>query len=357
MTTQKPINTIVLGATGYVAGELFRLLEGHPVLNLSAALSRSRSGDTIGDIFPHLTSTHHDICLTPLESLIDHLDGDGPLAVFSAMPHMHSARHIDALFAESQKRECKLYCVDLSADFRLRNATEFEAVYGTPHLAPERFSDFHFGLPDLSPDTDLHGVAQPGCFTTAVTLAAAGLIQANLTTEPICVSAVTGSTGSGRTPTVGTHHPERHGGFRAYKALEHRHAHEMRRLLQDISPDGLEPSLNFVPHSGPFARGIHATVFASLADSMSTEELTNTINEVFANSPFVTAQAGPISLKDVVGTNYCRIGVAVEGRNAVIFSCIDNLTKGSAGGAIQWMNRLVGINPTSGLTQPALGWN
>ena len=357
MTQQGPIETLVIGSTGYVAGELFRLLESHPVLKLTAALSRSRNGDSLSDIFPHLHGTHEGITVGPIDSAREHLSDSGPLAVFSALPHTHSANHIDALLTAADTSSRDLFCVDLSADFRLRNAMEFADVYNTTHPAPNRFDDFHFGLPDLSADTKLRAVAQPGCFTTAVTLGAAGLVQADLNSGPISVAAVTGSTGSGRTPTAGTHHPESHGGFRAYKPLDHRHTHEMRRLLKDISPHNAEPILRFVPHSGPFARGIHATLFATLKEAMNADDLANALGEVFANSPFVTVQTGPVSLKDVVGTNYCRIGVETKGTEAVVFSCIDNLTKGSAGGAIQWMNRLIGVDPTTGLTQPALGWN
>lgn len=357
MNANATIDTIVLGSTGYVAGELFRLLASHPNLQLTSALSRSRNGETIADIFPHLHGTHESIRVGAIENAASSLEGVGPLAVFSAMPHTHSARHIDALMKAAKTSDREVFIVDLSADFRLSCASEFESVYDSTHEAPERFDEFHFGLPDLPPDTDLRAVAQPGCFTTAVSLGCAGILSNDLTTGPISIAAVTGSTGSGRTPTAGTHHPERHGGYRAYRPLAHRHTHEMRRILADIAPCGEAPTLRFVPHSGPFARGIHATIFATLKNETSDESVVSSLSQFFAKSPFVDVQVGPVSLKDVVGTNYCRIGVSTEGRELVIFSCIDNLTKGSAGGAVQWMNRLLGLDVRTGLTAPALGWN
>jgi N-acetyl-gamma-glutamyl-phosphate reductase len=247
--------------------------------------------------------------------------------------------------------------VDLSADFRLPSVAHYEEVYGGSHGAPDRYDAFTCALPDLEAHTPSGPVAHPGCFTTAVTLACAPAHVGGLASGPFRVAAVTGSTGSGRNPSPTTHHPERHGSLKAYLPLHHRHAPEMSMLLARVRDGGDEPEVLFVPHSGPFARGIHATVHVELARAMTTEQLLALYTKFYADAPFVSVSDQPPVLKEVIGTNRCRIGVAASGSHGVVFSVIDNLTKGAAGGAVQWMNRLCGFEPDAGLRLPALGWN
>ena len=258
------------------------------------------------------------------------------------------------LLSKAESAESQVHLVDLSADFRHRSSQAFENIYDEPHGAPQRIEQFECGLPELVSTQPAKHVSHPGCFTTATILACAPLAKGNLGDGEFFVSAVTGSTGSGRDASAGTHHPERHGNLTAYKPLVHRHAPEMEMLLGALSSQN--PKVNFVPHSGPFARGIHATVHTKLREPMGQSELLALYEYFYRDSPFVAIQEAPPRLKDVVGSNRCHLFVTSQGRDVVVLSVIDNLIKGAAGGAMQWMNRLCGLDHATGLQTPSLGW-
>ena len=230
----------------------------------------------------------------------------------------------------------------------------WESVYGRGHGAPELLGDFSSGLPEHSDNVSTPHIGHPGCFATATLLATVPLIRSGLTEAEVFVSGITGSTGSGRDPQPGTHHPERNSNLYAYKALAHRHAPEMAGLTSQAS--GRETNVRFVPHSGPFARGIHVTVQAKTIADVSEKQLREVFESAYATSPFVQIASGAPKLKNVVASNFCHIGVATDGDSVVVMSVIDNLVKGAAGGAVQWMNRLWGLPETAGLTACAPGW-
>jgi N-acetyl-gamma-glutamyl-phosphate reductase len=373
------VPVVILGAGGYVGGELLRLLAFHPRLQLAAAVSGSQAGEPIASVFPHLSGVYARTTFAPAsdpEALV--ATGDDPtrpLAVFAALPHGRSAATVDALLTAGERAGRAIALVDLSADFRLADPAVYAEVYGRPHAAPERLASFHCGLPDLGLGRPAGPVAHPGCFTTAVTLAAWPLLAMGLASPRLVASAVTGSTGSGREPAPGTHHPDRHGDMKAYAPLSHRHRVEMERLLgralrvwgagsgapftdaelDHDAPNGVEVA--FIPHSGPFARGIHATVVGRLREAVATEELVARFAALYQATPFVSVAATPPRLKEVVGTNRCHLGIATRGREVVVTSVIDNLVKGAAGGAVQWMNRLLGLPDATGLEIPGLGWS
>ena len=348
------IPVVVLGSGGYVAGELLRLLSGHPVMRLRAAVSRSKTGTRIAEAFPHLAGVWPAETFVSADAVDALLDTDGPVALFSCLPHGQAARILDGLMTSAEGARANMKVVDLSADFRLPDAAAWAEVYGESHGAPERCPSFSCAIPELEPSAPSEHVAHPGCFTTAVTLACAPLVALGLASPPYRVSAVTGSTGSGAKPSETTHHPSRFGNLKAYRPLIHRHAPEMEMLLGRLG--GPAPEVRFVPHSGPFARGIHATVHVDLAHPMDTAALADAYAAFYADAPFVGVSATPPALKEVVGTNRCRIGVAATGTSAVVMSVIDNLVKGAAGGAIQWMNRLCDLDESSGLELAGLGW-
>lgn len=363
---------LILGGTGYVSGELLRLLASHPRLRVRAVLSTRQAEVPVEEAFPHLRGAFPELHFGALETLPTLLaqlqaDADGqPLAVFAAGPHGASAGMIDRVLAEAESRMLPIHLVDLSADFRFPDAEQYREIYGVPHGAPHRLSAFWSGLPEHgawsraagggepSPSHTFQHVAHPGCFTTAVTLASVPLLKLDLIEPWLNVSAVTGSTGSGRTPTSGTHHPERNDNFYGYKALSHRHEPEMRRLIGQST--GQQCDVAFIPHSGPFSRGIHATVQARLKEPLDAKEVSTRLAEFYRHAPFVSVQQEPPRLRDVVTTNRCGLAVATRGHSLVVFSVIDNLVKGAAGGGIQWMNRLLGLNETLGLQQPGVGW-
>ena len=348
------INAVVLGASGYVGGELLRLINDHPNFILAAAVSNSQAGRPIAETFRHLSQALAGADFVGRDNWLDAIDNNSKLALFSAAPHGASAAIIAAALTTAKARNLTLHIVDSSADFRFKEQNTWESIYGEQHGAPELLSQFSCAVPEHLDSIDTPHVGHPGCFATASLLATVPLIRSGLTDAEVFISGVTGSTGSGRGPQAGTHHPERNSNMYAYKPLAHRHAPEVAGLATAAS--GRQTKVHFVPHSGPFARGIHVTLQAKATSAVTEEQLRNVYIEAYANSPFVEVVAATPKLKNVVASNMCHIGVATDGDSIVVMSVIDNLVKGAAGGAVQWMNRLWGLPETAGLTATAPGW-
>ena len=353
---QDPGPTLVLGGSGYVAGECLRLLAGHPFFRDVRPVTTSRGGESVGLVFPHLEGA--DLATTVFQTLDEALasvpDG-GRLSVLAATPHGATAGLVDRLMTEARRRALDLRVVDLSADFRFQDASTYRAIYGRDHEAPHRLADFRCGIPEWSPGPAGRFLAHPGCFTTAAVLAVAPFWKARVVEPEVFVSAVTGSSGSGRQPGPGTHHPERRSDLRAYSPLGHRHEAEMSRLLGAIA-GGEAPQVAFVPHSGPFVRGIHATVHLRLTRELDPREAVALAREAYQEAPLVTVRDEPPRLADVVGTSRAALGVFARQRTLVVTSVLDNLAKGAAGGGIQWLNRQHGLPDDTGLRQPGIGW-
>lgn len=348
------IPTVIIGASGYVGGELLRLIAGHPNFELRAAVSDSAAGKPIGELFGHLASAFDEHTFVAHKDWLDHVDSDSDLALFSAAPHGASAAVIATAIAACEKRGINVHVVDSSADFRFAAQDDWEAIYKAEHGAPQLLRDFFCAVPEHAADIDVAHVGHPGCFATASTLATVPLIQSGLTEAEVFISGVTGSTGSGKSPVAGTHHPERNSNFYAYKPLAHRHAPEVAALAEAAS--GRTTTVHFVPHSGPFARGIHVTLQAKATSPISEAELREVYEKAYADAPFVRIVDGTPRIKNVVASNQCHIGVATDGDTVVVMAAIDNLVKGAAGGAMQWMNRLWDLPETAGLDMPAPGW-
>jgi N-acetyl-gamma-glutamyl-phosphate reductase common form len=348
------VPAVVLGATGYVGGELLRLVATHPLFDLVAAVSESRAGQPVPDTFPHLASAVDNANFAAHDAWLESIPAGSPLALFSAAPHGASAAMIAKVLEQAKDRDIGVRVVDVSADFRYRDAEAYESVYGIAHGAPQLLGDFVCAVPEHLAGTDTQHVAHPGCFATAILLAAVPLLRSGLVSPELFITGITGSTGSGRTPRPGTHHPERHGNLYAYKALAHRHAPEITNLAEAAS--GTRAGINFVPHSGPFARGIFASVQAKATGGISTEQVRESFESLYADAPFVRIVEGSPKLKNVVASNMAEVGIAVSGDTVVAMSAIDNLVKGAAGGAMQWMNRLFGQPDTAGLTGIPPGW-
>lgn len=348
-----PVPAAIIGATGYVGGELLRLVAGHTGLELTAAVSTSKVGERVSASFPHLARALGEQSFTGANTWLDSIPDGSRLAVFSAAPHGAAAAMIERLLEQAAAKALDVRVVDASADFRFPDQAGFEAIYG-PHGAPGLLEHFTSGLPEHTEGVPAGHVGNPGCFATAMLLAVVPLLATGLTTEVFAASGITGSTGSGKNPTATTHHPERHSNLFAYKPLAHRHAPEVVALAKAAT--GRDARLHFVPHSGPFARGIHMTVFAETTSDVTADTLRQRLAETYADADFVDVVAGMPRLKDVVASNFARLGVAVEGRQLVVTVVIDNLVKGAAGGAVQWMNRLLGLPETTGLLAPAPAW-
>ncbi len=348
------INAVILGASGYVGGELLRLLAAHPQFDVVAAVSDSRRGSAIGETYANLAAAFKDRVFSGREEWLDALEPGSRLALFSAAPHGASAPTIAEALEKAAIKELEVHVVDSSADFRYASAADYEAVYGSAHAAPELLPEFSCAVPEHLPSTATAHVGHPGCFATAVLLASVPLVRSGLAESELFVTATTGSTGSGRSPQAGTHHPERHSNLYAYKPLEHRHAPEIAGLAE--SATGSAVKVHFVPQSGPFARGIYATVHARAKGTVSPALLGEAFAAAYAEAPFIDVVAGTPRLKSVVASNRCQIGIATDAESIVVMSAIDNLVKGAAGGAVQWMNRLWGVPETAGLLAAAPGW-
>jgi N-acetyl-gamma-glutamyl-phosphate reductase len=348
----------VLGGSGYVGGELLRLLAGHPVFRVVGVVSESRTEMPVVAGFPHLRGTSLDgLRFRGFEAAGALVSEHAALGLFSALPHGESAPRVDALLSLAEGAGCALRAVDLSADFRHRDPARYAAIYGQPHGAPARLAEFTCALPELTNETPRF-VAHPGCFTTAATLALVPLVAGGWIEPRATVVAITGSTGAGRTPTATTHHPERRSNLFAYSPLAHRHEPEMRALVATAARTDAEPEISFVPHAGPFARGIHATITADLVRPASSEEIRSAVSFFYGrlSSSFVTVLDAPPHLQGVVGTNRCDLHFTVRGSQLIAFSVLDNLVKGAAGGGVQWMNRLFSLPESAGLVLPGLGW-
>ncbi|MBS0367369.1 MAG: N-acetyl-gamma-glutamyl-phosphate reductase [Proteobacteria bacterium] len=350
----EPIPVVVLGGTGYIAGELLRLLAGHPRFAVTAIMSDSQPGTAVAEAFPHLAPAYAQTRFSSQAEVQQLLCAGKAAAVFGAAPHGVSAGLIDALLTAAGNAGAAPRVVDVSADFRFRDAEAYAQVYQHAHGAPGRLAQFTCALPEHLAASPTPHIAHPGCFATAILLASVPLLAAGLVGTDLFVSGVTGSTGSGRKPVEGTHHPLRNSDLYSYGVLHHRHAPEVAACARAAC--GVAANFHFVPHSGPFARGIHVTVQASLKRPADTAAVIAALTQFYAGAPFVRVGNRAPHVKEVATSNYAQLSATVA-QGAVAVTCaIDNLNKGAAGGAVQWMNRLFGLPETAGLTAPASGW-
>ena len=349
---QRP--AFILGGTGYVSGELLRLLAAHPYFTVAGILSDSQPGERVAKAFPHLAAAYPELTFIDEATFTQRLCAAGESALFGAAPHGVSATLIDRLLSAAHAAGAQPKVVDISADYRFSDVEAYAKVYKHAHAAPARQAEFTCAAPEHVRELRTAHVAHPGCFATATLLATVPLMQLGIAEPQVFVSGVTGSTGAGRSPTAGTHHPQRHSDLYSYNALAHRHAPEVEGIVANLT--GVRPHLAFVPHSGPFARGIHLTAQAKLAQPSTTAAVLAAFREFYAGQPFVRVLDEAPRVKDVATSNYAHLSAATDGQSVAVMVAIDNLTKGAAGGAVQWMNRLCGYEQTTGLLATAPGW-
>lgn len=349
----RPIRVAILGASGFGAGELLRLLTQHPAAEVVALTSRSRPGAAVSEVHPHLRG-FYELTLAEAVDLERLLDAEQAV-IFSALPHGASAAALDGLLAEVEGRGAagRVRAIDLSGDLRLADAEVHARHYPHSPVLAERRRACVYGLPELERGR-LRGarlVANPGCLASAAILAAAPLARDGLV-GGLAIDAKTGSSGAGRQLKESTHHPTRHADFRAYRPLAHQHEPEILQALGD--PRGARLAVSFVAHSLPTARGIFATVHATLPEPAETAALARRYAEFYRASPFVRVVPESPTLQDVVGSNFCDLAVTARGRQVVALAALDNLVKGMAGVAIQNMNLMCGLPETTGLWSPSL---
>ncbi len=348
------VPTVVLGGSGYVAGELLRLLAVHPGFELAGVLSDSKPGQPVAGAFPHLAGAYPDTRFKSQPEIEAILVEAPAAAVLSAAPHGVAAPLIDSLLAVAERAGKRPRVVDISADFRYRSPEAYQAVYHHEHGAPRRLAEFTCALPEHLESLPTRHVAHPGCFASAILLASVPLLKLGLTAPTLYVSGITGSTGSGRKPVEGTHHPLRHSDVYSYGALTHRHVPEVVACARAAS--GVEADFSFVPSSGPFARGIHVTVQGSLRASLDSARVIAALRDYYSRAPFVRVLDEAPRVKNVVASNYAHLSAAANGRTVAVMCVLDNLTKGAAGGALQWLNRMFSLPEATGLELPAPGW-
>ena len=349
------IPAFVLGGSGYVAGELLRLIAAHPHFALAAVMSESQPGEAVAGAFPHLLSAYPLTRFSSQAEVQKMLCEAPQAAVFSAAPHGVSAGLIDTLLSAAEKAGRHPRVVDISADFRYSSAAAYAAVYPHAHGAPGAHRAVHLRAAGALGQARDAPRRSPGLLRDGdLARERAAARQSGSSRPALFVSGVTGSTGSGRKPVPGTHHPLRHGDLYSYSALVHRHVPEVAACARAAS--GVEAEFAFVPHSGPFARGIHVTVQAALSRPLDTEKLLDSLRAFYADAPFVRISEQAPRVKDVVASNHAHLSAVTMSGTVAVMCALDNLTKGAAGGALQWMNRMFALPESAGLTAPAPGW-
>ncbi|MFO8099699.1 MAG: N-acetyl-gamma-glutamyl-phosphate reductase [Salinibacter sp.] len=338
-TASPPARVGVLHGAGYVGGELLRLLAGHPHVALGAVTSRTFAGAPVGAAHASLRGQVDQAFVAP-----DALDAGALDALVVAAEHGQSMHLVPDLLDAGFEGPI----VDLSADFRFRDPSMYPTWFDEAHPAPGLLAEATYGLPEI--DDGLGGarlIANPGCYATGIALALAPLAASG---PPFTahVTALTGASGSGATPSTATHYPTRDGNVRPYKVLAHQHDPEVRQAL------GGHVDLQFVPASGPWTRGIWGTAqIEGLSESETT--VAEAFEALYADAPLVRCTPGVLpALQPTVGTPFCDLGWQVQGETLVVGFALDNLLKGAASQALQNLNRALDLPaPTGLLPQPA----
>ena len=316
----------IVGGGGYTAGELLRILAGHPETKLVFVQSKSQTGRAVTEVHPDLTG---EVILDFIDEISSDVD-----VIFLCSGHGKSK----AFLAENPIPE-NVKIIDLSSDFRLTEDREF-FVYGLPELNRARISE-------------ADRIANPGCFATAIQLALLPLAANQILDQEIHVHALTGSTGAGQQPTSTTHFSWRNNNASIYKPFAHQHLGEIRESLTQLDSDFTVP-INFLPLRGNFTRGIFASLY--LKSDLKADALNAIFSTYYKNHPFVHVVTTNPSLSQVINTNKCYLFVQKIDDKVLIISMIDNLVKGASGQAIQNMNLMFGLEETTGLRLKGSGF-
>jgi N-acetyl-gamma-glutamyl-phosphate reductase len=348
-TSPTPIRVAILGATGYGGVELLRWLTGHPAVEIVAASSESSAGKQLAQVYPHLSG----LALTLLPAAEARFAGD-PQVVFCALPNGQ------AMHLAPELLERGIAVIDLSADFRLRDAATYERFYKMPHVSAHLLAQAAYGIPELYREAISRArlVANPGCYPTSALLALTPLLRAGLiNAHGIIVDSKSGVSGVGRTALKTANlYAEVNEDVTAYGIGTHRHTPEIEQQLT-LAGAG-EAIITFTPHLIPMTRGIFTATYSTLAHPCATEELLACYRQAYAGSPFVKvldAETLPHT-KWCSGSNRAFVTARLDERSGrvITLSAIDNLGKGMAGQAVQNMNLLFGYPESLGLESPAL---
>ena len=330
------MRTAVIGATGYAGLEVLRLAGAHPELDVVVATGESNAGRRVGDHAPALAALYPELVFGAGESVFEHeLD-----VAFVALPHGKSQGVVPELRARGVR------VVDLGADFRLRDASDYDEWYGAAHTAPSLLSAAVYGLVERHREelVDAELIAVPGCYPTASSLALGPFLDRRLVAPTgVIVNALSGASGAGRATSERLHYARLASNAEAYGLLSHRHTVEIQR---EIGAEVL-----FTPHLVPVARGMLVTAYARLVSAFTSEAALEVLRETYAGDPFVVVTDEPPTLKDPVGSNLCFVSARVDQRTGwlVVMSSLDNLLKGAAGQALQAWNVATRRDETLGL--------
>lgn len=330
----------ILGASGYIGGEALRLLLGHPRVEVVAATSPSNAGQPVTRVHPHLLKLT-DLSFTAQLSVQEAIECD---AVFMALPHGGAIELVPDILAAGGKggpRGDGPLVFDMSGDFRIKDGTVFREYYGLERGPQGLAVQAAYGLTEWNREAirEARLVACPGCFPTGALLALTPLARAGLLDGPVVIDSKTGSSGSGKEPGEGTHHPTRAADFRAYGLFKHRHSPEIAQELNKWLPNSADDlNVVFTPHSAPMVRGIFTTAYVFPHKEVDKGELAAIYEEAYCKEHFVRLVDTP-RVAVVSHTNFCDLNAATDSKGVIIVtSAIDNLVKGGAGQAVQNLN-------------------
>jgi N-acetyl-gamma-glutamyl-phosphate reductase len=334
------IRVAILGASGYSALELMRILLRHPEVEITALTSRKTESLPVAQVHPSLNGLLH----LSLENLSAAEIAKRADCVFCCLPHGASASAVAELLPRGKK------VIDLSADYRLKNAAVYAEWYGLEHADPGRLPSAVYGLPEIYRERIQRAnlIANPGCYPTSAILALAPLLRAGaILPRGIIVDSKSGVSGAGREPKPAFHFPECNESVSAYGVGTHRHMPEIDQVLTDVADS--EIRVVFTPHLIPMDRGILSTCYAEPTGEFNEKSLLDVMREFYGNERFVRVTDTLPTTKQVSGTNFCDITVrSVRGR-VIAISAIDNLVKGASGAAVQNFNLLYGLKETTAL--------
>lgn len=334
------IRVAILGASGYSALELLRLLLRHPQVEITALTTRQSESRHVGEVHPSLAGRLD----ARLENLSPAQVADRADCVFCCLPHGASAAVVAELLPRGKK------VIDLSADYRLRDPAAYSQWYGAEHPDPQRLEQAVYGLPELyrARIQSASLVANPGCYPTSAILALAPLLRAGaVSTEDLIIDSKSGVSGAGREPKPHLHFPECNESVAAYGVGNHRHMPEIDQFLSDVA--GRAVRVVFTPHLIPMDRGILTTCYARPTEPLSEDALLGIVQAFYAAEPFVRVSQSLPNTKHVAGTNFCDLTIRKVRERIVVISAIDNLVKGASGAAVQNFNLMHGFDETTAI--------
>ncbi len=338
------LKVAIIGGSGYTGVELLRLLEDHPYVKITAVTSERAKGKPVSSLFPHLKHCKLKFQSLNIKSITKKAD-----LFFLCLPHKTSQDVVAKLYRAGKK------IIDLSADYRLKNAAVYKKWYDTSHKYPALLKKAVYGLPELYSEKIKNAqiVANPGCYPTSALLGLAPIMKnPAVDINSIIVDSKSGVSGAGRNPALPFMFAEVSGSVKAYAITMHRHTPEIEQELSRLVGTKKKVQINFTPHLIPMDRGILSTIYVKLKKKVNLTDFLRIYKKFYANKPFVNLLEKEYpNTKAVMGTNSCDIAIFLDKRmnTLIIVSTIDNLLKGASGQAVQNMNIMYGFNETTGL--------